>query len=86
MKYSIKILKSAQKKLSKIDEVSQDRIIEAIRGLANQPRPRGCKKLSNRPAWRMSVGNYRVIYEIYDNELRILVIALGHRRDVYRGL
>ena len=84
MTYSIEILRSAQKQLSKIDRQDQPRIIKAIKSLADNPRPCGCKKLSGRPAWRMRIGKYRVIYEIDDRHLRVLVIATGHRKEIYQ--
>jgi mRNA interferase RelE/StbE len=84
MSYSIEILRVAQKQLAKIDRSRQPRIIEAIRGLAANPRPSGCKKLSGRPAWRIRIGSYRVIYEIQDDRLLILVVGVGHRKDVYQ--
>lgn len=83
MMYTIEILRVAQKQLGGIDRLEQQRIIEAIRQLAHAPRPPGCKKLSGRPAWRIRVGVYRVIYEIHEGRLVILVIAIGHRKDVY---
>jgi mRNA interferase RelE/StbE len=82
--YSIDILRVAQKQLSKIDKIQQERIITEIRNLANEPRPLGCKKLSGRPAWRIRIGTYRVIYEIKDHQLLVLVIKIGDRKDVYR--
>ena len=84
MTYSIEILRSAQKQLSKINRQDQDRIISSIESLANNPRPDGCKKLSGRPAWRIRIGSYRVIYELQDEKLIVLVIRIGHRRDIYR--
>lgn len=84
MSYSIEILRVAQKQLAKIDHSQQPRIIEAIRGLADEPRPAGCKKLSGRPAWRIRIGSYRVIFEIHDDRLLILVVSVGHRKDVYQ--
>lgn len=84
MKYRIEILRSAQKQLAKIDQVAQKRIINAVYELAENPRPTGCKKLSGRPAWRIRVGEYRVIYEIHDNRLLVLIVAMGSRKDIYR--
>ncbi|RKX90390.1 MAG: type II toxin-antitoxin system RelE/ParE family toxin [Spirochaetes bacterium] len=75
---------SAQKILSKINRQEQERIIAAINSLTNTPRPSGCKKLSGRPAWRIRIGFYRVIYEIQDNKLIVTVVHIGHRREVYR--
>ena len=83
MKYTIDIRRSAQKQLSKINREDQERIIAAIHTLADNPRPQGCRKLSGRPAWRIRIGTYRVIYEIHDNRLHILVITIRHRKDVY---
>ncbi|MFO7899613.1 MAG: type II toxin-antitoxin system RelE/ParE family toxin [Planctomycetota bacterium] len=84
MTYAVRILRSAQRQLAKIERQGRERIVAAVRALADNPRPPGSKKLSGRPAWRIRVGSYRVIYEIHDNQLVVLVITLGHRRDVYR--
>ncbi len=84
MIYEIKIKKSAQKSLAKIRRDYQENIINTIRGLSNNPRPEGCKKLSGRDAWRIRIGQYRTIYEIYDSELLIMVVKIGHRREVYK--
>ena len=84
MSYSIEILRVAQKQLAKIDRQQQSRIIDAIQSLADEPRPSGCKKLSGRPAWRIRVGSYRVIYEIEDDKLIVLIIAIGNRKQIYR--
>ncbi len=84
MKYKLYIEKSAQKELSKIPHPDQTRIINAIQNLAEDPRPSGVKKLSGRDAWRIRVGKYRVIYEVHDDKLIILVISIGQRKDIYQ--
>lgn len=84
MKYTLNILRQAQKQLAKIDRKNQQRIIEAIQTLSSSPRPLGCKKLSGRPAWRIRIGSYRVIYEIQDDKLLVLVVEIGNRKDIYR--
>jgi mRNA interferase RelE/StbE len=84
MTYSVTILRSAQKQLAKLDSQTRNRIASAIYALADNPRPSGCKKLTGRSAWRIRIGTYRVIYEIQDNELIILVVTIAHRREVYR--
>ena len=84
MSYSITILRTAQKQLKHINHQDQSRIISTIKSLANNPRPEGCRKLIGRSAWRIRVGSYRIIYEINDDALCILVVTIGHRRDVYR--
>ena len=83
MKYTINIRRSAQKQLSKISKEDQSRIIAAIYSLTDNPRPQGCRKLYGRPAWRIRIGVYRVIYEIHDGHLHIIIITIKHRKDVY---
>jgi len=82
--YSIDVLRSAQKQLGGIDSKDRARIISAIQALAENPRPQGCRKLSGRPAWRIRIGSYRVIYEVHDERLVVLIIAAGHRKEIYR--
>ena len=84
MTYAVDILRSAQKQLGKINRQDQSRIISAIQALSDTPRPQGCQKLSGRPAWRIRVVSYRIIYEIHDDKLLVLVVTIGHRREVYR--
>ena len=84
MTYSIEILRPAQKQLSKISRKDQARIIVAIRSLAKNPRPAACRKLSGRPVWRIRIGSYRVIYDIDNDKILVTVIAIGHRREIYR--
>jgi mRNA interferase RelE/StbE len=68
---------------SAIREVAS-RIQTRLRALESNPRPPDVKKLKGRPAWRVRVGDYRVIYEIHDRELLVIIVTLGHRGDVYR--
>jgi len=82
--YSLFIERRAQRALARIARTDQERIIRAIRGLTDDPRPHGVKKLNGREAWRIRVGDYRVIYEIHAGRLLILVVAIGHRREIYR--
>jgi mRNA interferase RelE/StbE len=82
--YTVEILRAAQHQLARVDRRDLPRIISAIGDLANDPRPPGSKKLSGRPAWRIRVGDYRVIYEIQDDRLLVLVVTIRHRREVYR--
>ncbi len=65
-------------------EFIHNKIIEDISSLAAAPRPAGCKKLKGyKNSYRIRAGDYRIIYEVEDKILRILVIAVGHRKDVY---
>ena len=84
MKYKLFIERAAQKGLSKISHQEQNRIIAAIQNLTDNPRPSNAKKLTGRDAWRMRLGNYRVIYEIQDDTPIVLVVHIGHRKDIYR--
>lgn len=81
--YTVLILPSAQKQLSKLPNSVATRIEEKILELEQDPRPPGCKKLRGRDAWRIRIGDYRVIYEINDGRLIVTVITIGHRREVY---
>lgn len=85
MKYELRIERRAQKQLAKIAQPDRDRIISAVRSLAEQPRPVEVKKLTGREAWRIRVGHYRILYEIHDQALVIFVIKISYRKDVYRG-
>ena len=83
MSYSIFILRSAQKELAKLPSDVYERVRDKIYSLPSHPRPSGSKKLTARPAWRIRVGNYRIIYEINDKEKTILIVHIGHRKDAY---
>ena len=82
--YVIVLSKKAQKQLDKLSDNIADPILEAIANLEENPRPQGCKRLKGRDGFRIRVGNYRVIYDIFDTELVVDVIALGHRKDIYK--
>lgn len=83
MAYSLSFSRQAIKQSQKINEPFYSNIKQSIINLANDPRPVGCKKLKGRDGYRIRIGDYRVIYEIYDAELIIDVIALGHGKDIY---
>jgi mRNA interferase RelE/StbE len=84
MKYQIILPKSVQKELDRLPDDVASRILDRLSALETTPRPADVKKLKGREAWRIRVGDYRVIYEIHDRILRIIVITVGHRRDIYR--
>jgi mRNA interferase RelE/StbE len=81
--YTVLILPSAQKQLSKLPNAMASRIEDKLLELEADPRPPGCKKLRGRDAWRVRIGDYRAIYEIHDGKLIVTVITIGHRREVY---
>jgi mRNA interferase RelE/StbE len=83
MTYTLNFSKKALKELEKINDPFYSNVKEAIAHLTTNPRPQGYKKLKGRPGYRIRTGNYRIIYEIFDNILLVDVIDLGHRKDVY---
>ena len=84
MSYSVWVLRRAQKEIARLPKDSYNQVRDRIRALADDPRPRGCRKLSGREGWRLRVGTYRVLYEIDDEGDKVTVLHVGHRRDVYR--
>ncbi len=84
MNYTVVVTKSAQKQLLALPAEVRERLSGRIEALAKVPRPPDVKKLRGREAWRIRVGDYRVIYEIHDRILRVIVINVGHRREIYR--
>ena len=83
MAYQITIRKKAAKILEDINEPYYSKIKKSIYNLSNNPRPDGCKKLKGRNGYRIRVADYRIIYELFDDNLIIDVITLGHRKDIY---
>jgi len=84
MRYAISILRRAQKELAQLPTEVYEHVRDTIRTLSQNPRPSGCLKLTGREGWRLRVGNYRIIYEIDDNQQSVTILHVGHRRDVYR--
>jgi mRNA interferase RelE/StbE len=84
MRYQVIILKSVRKDLDRLPDDVAGRILARLAGLETNPRPADVKKLKGRDAWRIRVGDYRVIYEIHDRILQVIVITVGHRREIYR--
>jgi len=84
MTYFLNFSKQAFKELEKISEPHYSRIKKAIYDLADNPRPHGYKKLQGIDGYRIRVGDYRIIYDIFDNELVVEIITLGNRKDIYR--
>jgi len=83
MPYQLTIRPKAVKALEKIDEPDYSAIKVAMYSLAENPRPHGYIKLKGRAGYRIRVGNYRIIYNVFDNILTVDVVTVGNRRDVY---
>jgi mRNA interferase RelE/StbE len=85
MAYAIQFKPAALRQLEKLPRSIRNRIANKIETLADDPFPAGCKKLSGLPdTWRVRVGDYRVIYQLHHGTLLVLVLTVGHRREVYR--
>ncbi len=84
MIYETELSRPAVKALKKLPRHISARIFRKIELLGNNPRPKDAKKLVGLNSYRIRVGDYRVIYDIHDGKLTVLVIGVGHRKDVYR--
>lgn len=83
-RYAVQLARSARKELAKLPTKSQDRIVKAIEALQDDPRPHGSKKLKGSEAtFRIRVGDYRVVYEIHEKEVIVLIVRIRHRKDAY---
>lgn len=85
--YLVLLVPSAKRALASLPIAVQRRLRGAIDGLATDPRPPGSKLLAGKATdrlWRIRAGDYRILYDIRDEELVVLVIRVGHRREVYR--
>jgi mRNA interferase RelE/StbE len=83
--YRIILKPSAERELSRLPLALTERIERTIDALAADPRPAGVKKMQGAAnLWRVRVGDYRIVYEIHDREIVIMVLKIAHRKDVYR--
>jgi len=83
--YEIEITRAAEKRLKQLPREDQERVVRAIIALAAEPFPRGARKLSGyEDVHRIRVGQYRVIYSVSGRKLIIIILKIGHRRDIYR--
>jgi mRNA interferase RelE/StbE len=82
--YKVLIKPSAAKELEHLPAKTRQKIARKIQALAGDPRPHGSEKLSSEDLYRIRQGDYRILYGIQDRALSIVVIRIGHRRDVYR--
>jgi len=83
--HNIEIRRQAQRGLDKLPKSDFQAVIEAIKGLAKTPRPKGVEKVKTTGLWRIRQGDYRVIYAVDDNERLVTVVRVGHRREIYRA-
>ncbi|MCC8108166.1 MAG: type II toxin-antitoxin system RelE/ParE family toxin [Planctomycetes bacterium] len=86
-RYQIKALPAAEEDIANLPEPAQTRVIAAIDALAENPRPNGIRKMvGSKNLFRIRVGQYRVVYEIHDSILTVLIAAAGNRATIYRLL
>jgi len=87
MDYSIQLSRKAQKQLSALPKAIQERLQVKIGALATEPRPPGTVALQGiKGLLRLRVGDYRIIYQVDDDILIVLVVEVGHRREVYKRM
>lgn len=83
--YRVEFTTAAAKELRKLDPGIRRRILSGIAELERDPRAAGCKKLAGETnAWRIRVGDYRVLYDVIENILVVTVVRVAHRREVYK--
>ena len=85
MAYTIQFKPLALRQLEKLPREAQRRLSAKIEALREDPFPAGCKKMAAIPdAWRIRAGDYRVVYQVHRGVLLVIVLTVGHRKDVYR--
>ena len=84
--YKIELRRRAQRALDKLPKTDFQAVVEAMKELAQKPRPRGVEKVKTTGLWRIRQGNYRIIYGIDDSQQLVTVVRIGHRREIYRSL
>lgn len=84
-RFGIRYTSAAAKQIRKLDKAAQVRVLKAVEILSDTPRPPLGKQLvGGEGEWRIRTGDYRIIYEIHDQELLVLVVKVGHRKEIYR--
>ncbi|MBX9472427.1 type II toxin-antitoxin system RelE family toxin [Microcella sp.] len=85
MTYSVEFTTSAARQVKKLPRPARERLLAAIQKLGDDPRPPGCTKLVGEEiAWRLRVGDYRIVYDVFDDVLTVLIVRAGNRREIYR--
>ena len=84
MSYQIALSRTAEKDLARLSQDAYEAVVERLRAMKENPRPHGVRKLQGREGYRSRVGDYRILYVVVDAAQIVTVLAIGHRRDVYR--
>ena len=82
-KYKVEFKPSVWKDLDDVPKADRRRILKRIQGMSDDPRPFGSQKLAGQERYRLRQGDYRIIYSIEDGRLIVIVVKVGHRREVY---
>jgi mRNA interferase RelE/StbE len=82
--YKVHFKTSVEKDFATIPKKDLKKILKRIEGLAENPRPWGCEKLTGQERYRLRQGRYRIVYSIQDDELTVWVVKVRHRKDIYR--
>jgi mRNA interferase RelE/StbE len=84
--HKVELRRNVRKVLDKIQPQERAKILSSILELGHDPRPRGVEKITNTELWRIRVSDYRIVYSIDDKNKIIVVVRIGHRREIYRGI
>lgn len=85
MSYTVQLAPAAKRQLRKLDRSIQERVVRRLDKLGRDPRPPGVEKLEgDESTYRIRIGEYRIVYDIHDKALIVLVLKVGHRREIYR--
>ena len=83
--HEVQISRTAERQLARLERATQQRVAAAMQALAENPRPRGCRKLQGyEDVYRIRVGRYRLLYSDSDDTVVVVILKVGHRRNVYR--
>jgi len=84
--YRIELRRKVQHSLDKLPKRNFEAVLDAVKDLANSPRPKGVEKIKSAGLWRVRQGDYRVVYSIDNKQQVVTILRIGHRREVYRSL
>lgn len=84
--YEIELRRKAQRSWDKLPKDDFEAVIRAVKDLVNIPRPKGVEKIKSAGLWRIRQGDYRIVYSIDDSEKTVIILRIGHRREIYRSL
>jgi mRNA interferase RelE/StbE len=85
VRFELRVKPSVAKDLRGVPRADVLRILTRIEALRDDPRPPGCEKLSGQERYRVRQGDYRILYTVFDAEILVEIVKVGHRREVYRG-